>query len=412
MNIEAQKMRFETVEEYFAVLKKNRKNKQAIERIEQCLNQVYGYKFEIMILETKMSDPCFVMSVFPSVSTLDKLVEAIINEESVSVIYELWQQNKVWNIEIDRRVLDDTIAPISAKECTALLLHEVGHTIHSNAIPNRIARILKYQYATLNSNLKAVFKNQKFSELLKLPIMDSCTTSAKKESKMNLRPEIYADNYAKKLGYGEELDSVMGKLISSAEKDPDKSMSDTFKFSVETIENFKRRRGYLNSNNFKKLSEKTPSAYAGLQLAKMRFLYSEGCNDTSVSDEVKLEMTSNLANKLEEEYYLEFFFSKRKLKKLNEYDIDYISVESDKIKTHDDKLLMLSYTRSKIDTVEYYISILKNDKYAKKYDVPHSMEYLVAYRDKLNILYSKIMSIEIKEKTYSFTPKYPVGYEG
>ena len=40
------------------------------------------------------------------------------------------------------------------------------------------------------------------------------------------------------------------------------------------------------------------------------------------------------------------------------------------------------------------------------------MDYLVAYRDKLNILYGKIMSIEIKEKTYSFTPKYPVGYEG
>ena len=84
----------------------------------------------------------------------------------------------------------------------------------------------------------------------------------------------------------------------------------------------------------------------------------------------------------------------------------------DKMKTNDDKLLLLSYTRSKLDIVQYYIDILKNDKFARRYEIPHSMEYLEAYKAKLLLAISKINAYKITEKDWSFTVKYPVGYEG
>lgn len=409
MNLEAQKMRFEHIDECFAELKKNRRKPNVIHSIEKKLSEVFNQSFTITILETKRTDPCFVMSVFPEMATIDKIVESIVNEGSTSVVHELWNKNTSWIIEIDRRVLDDTIAPISARECTALLLHEVGHTLHSNSIPSRISRVLKYEFANMNSGIKAVLKSDRFKNVLSLPIVDSCTLSS---TVNDVKTEIAADNYAKNLGYGMELASVLDKFTIKAGSNPDKAMKTVTNFSVNVIDNFKERRAKLNQRNFDKLISVTPSTFVGNVLKDIRHAYTEGSIETSVDDTKYMEYVCEAVNDIMDNYYTEFFFSKKKLKRLDEYDLDYITIEIDKIKTNDDKLLILSYTRSKIDTVQYYIDILKSDKYSKKYEVPHSMEYLVAYKTKLEQCIVKALHKKIEEKNYSFKVNYPVGYEG
>lgn len=407
MNLEAQKMRFERIDECFAELKKNRRKPNVIHSIERNLSEVFNQTFSITILETKRTDACFVMSVFPEMATIDKIIESIINESSSSVVHELWAKNNSWIIEIDRRILDDTITPLSSRECTALLLHEVAHTIHSNSVPSRISRVLKYEFANMNTGIKTVLKTDRFKKILSLPIVDSCSL---KFAKSDLKEEIAADNYAKNLGYGMELSSALDKFINPG--DPDKAMKTVTNFSVEVIDNFRERKAKLNQRNFDKLISVTPSAFIGGVLKDIRHTYTEGSEDTSMNDEVYMNYICESVNDIIDNYYTEFFFSKKKLKRLDEYDIDYITVEIDKIRTNDDKLLILSYTRSKIDTVQYYIDILKSDKYSKKYEVPHSMEYLVAYKNKLEQCITRAINKKIEDKYIGFKVNYPVGYEG
>lgn len=411
MNIEAQKIRFERIDECFSILKRNRRKPDVLHNIERNLSEVFDQSFKITIIETKRTDPCFVMSVFPELETIDKIIESIVKEESTGIIHELWEKNTSWNIEIDRRVLDDTIVPISSRECTALLLHEVGHTLHSNSIPNRIARVLKYEFANMNTSIKMVMKSDKFRNILSLPIVDSCTMSSK-VSNDGIRKEIAADNYVKNLGYGMELSSVLDKFSGNVTHDPDKSMKTVTNFSVDVIENFKQRKAKLNQRNFDKLIMVTPSYFVNNVLKDIRTAYTEGSLETSMGDTEYMNYICESVNDIIDNYYTEFFFSKKKLKKLDPYDIDYISVEIDKIKSHDDKLLILSYIRSKIDTVQYYIDILLSDKYSKKYEVPHTMEYLTSYKSKLEMLSMQAMKKKIEPKDYSIKIKYPVGYEG
>lgn len=411
MNLEAQKIRFERIDKCFEDLKKNRRKVNLLRDIERNLKEVFDQTFNISIIEAKRNDPCFVMSVFPEVATIDRIVESIVREESVSVIHELWSKNTVWNIEIDRRVLDDSLVPISARECTALLLHEVGHTIHSNSIPNRIVRVIKYEFANLHTGIKAVLKSQNFGNVLSLPVADSCSLSNNRIS--DLKTEIAADNYAKNLGYGIELSSVLDKFSSKVSNDPDKSMKSVMKFSIDTINNFKERKSKLNKRNFAILSEKVPSTYVKNMISTLSKEYTESTfKDSSIDDNKKMEMVCESVNDILDNYYTEFFFSKKKLKKIPEYDLDYIAVEIDKIRSNDDKLLLLSYTRSKIDTVQYYIDILKSDKYSKKFEVPHSLEYLVAYKNRLYKSLDVIMKKKIEPKDYRVLVQYPVGYEG
>lgn len=407
MNLEAQKMRFENIDECFSVLKKNRRNSNAIHTIEKNLKEVFNQNFTITIVESKYTDAFLVMSIYPEMATIDKIVNAVVNEQSTHILNEIWAKNDSWIIEIDRRVLDDSVFSISNRECTALLLHEIGHTVRSNSIPTRLGRVLKYEFANMDSSIKAIFRSDRFKSILSLPVADACSLAT---SDKGLKEEIAADNYAKNLGYGMELSSILGKFTNT--NNPDDSVKKVTRFSEEVVRNFKDRRAKLNQRNLDIMLAKIPSPYVGSILRYMRNTYTEGSKDTSMTDDIFMESVCKSANDIVDSYYTEFFFSKKKLKRIPEYDLDYITVETDSIRTNDDKLLLLSYTRSKIDTIQYYIDILKSEKYSKKYEVPHSMEYLVAYKSKLEQCVNKILAKKIEPKNYHLTITYPEGYEG
>lgn len=406
MNTEAQRMRFENIDKAFSELKKNVRNSAVPSIISKELSAIFEQTFSVQVLLTKRSDPCYVMSVFPEQSTIDKIIDSIVAEESVNVIYELWKKNTSWIIEIDRKVLDDSIVPISSRECTALLLHEIGHVVNSAAIPNRINRVLKYEFAKAGSVFKSVVKNPHFRNVLSLPVLDAFSMSSN-ISQGNLKEEIEADLFVKKMGYKDELTSALEKFISKSTTTPDAAMKKSFQMSEVIINNFVQRKAALSQNMMQRLLSRIPSPF-------IRGKFSvPGMIRESASINTRMEFLTEKACDIADSYYAEFFFSKKKLKKLPAYDLDYIQVEIDKIQSNDGKLLMLSYIRNKLDTVQYYIDILMSDKYAKKYNVPHSMEYLQSYKQGLLRLLDMCMDKRIVPKTYSvWQPQYPEGYEG
>lgn len=94
------------------------------------------------------------MSIFPTQSTVEKLVDSILNEESDKMLKTIWDENKEWTIEIDRRILTGAFIEANSKELTALILHECGHVIYSNSIPQRMSKVMKYEYAKADFGTK------------------------------------------------------------------------------------------------------------------------------------------------------------------------------------------------------------------------------------------------------------------
>ena len=140
----------------------------------------------------------------------------------------------------------------------------------------------------------------------------------------------------------------------------------------------------------------------------------EGSEDgNSVTSEKKIEYMLERADKdIEDGYYTEFFIFGKELKRIDPAEIDYIQVKVSSIKNDNDKMMLISYLHSKLDLVEYYISILENPKLAKRYRIPHTLNQLYDLKKRLLILRRTILDYRIPMKNNSILVSWPTGYGG
>jgi hypothetical protein len=110
--------------------------------------------------------------------------------------------------------------------------------------------------------------------------------------------------------------------------------------------------------------------------------------------------------------YLQEKFGVKKLKKIPADLIAYITIETEAIKDANDKMMIASYTISKLEIVEWYIELLTVG--SKKYIVPHTKPYLETVRTQLLACLDKIMKVKIVNPTSRpiIDIQYPSGYEG
>ena len=107
------------------------------------------------------------------------------------------------------------------------------------------------------------------------------------------------------------------------------------------------------------------------------------------------------------------FFGVKKLKKIPKDLVPYIQIETEAIETANDKMMLASYTLSKIEIVEWYIELLSTtDERSRKYVVPHTKPYLETIRTQLLICYKNIMKVKIERNKPLIDIDYPKGYEG
>lgn len=407
MNIEAMKLHLENIDDNFSRLKRNQKDSRALHNISKELGILFKGHFVVIIIPTNTGDPLSIMSVYPEISTLNKIAESIIREEDPSIIKTLWEENDSWIIEIDRRILDDSAISLSSRELTALLLHEIGHVKDSNSIPTRISRIMKYQYAQLSSKVKAMFKS-KYGKTLILPIADTASINASIRNS-GVTKEMQADKYAIKFGYSPEIVSAIDKIIAVIPPnnlDGDESMQRMMIFITKSAGDLTKRRNRLVRESFKDLREYNASPYIESCFKEiMEDLY-------DLDPKITEENTEKILQEYEDEYFCEFFGIRKKLKPLRPYDLDYIQIEVEKIKTYGDKFSIISFIQGKIDMVDYYINILNNDKFSRKYEVPHTMEYLESYKSKLKDSLERALNTRIVPTEYGIVIRDPIGYEG
>ncbi|MCM1235592.1 MAG: hypothetical protein NC489_36295 [Ruminococcus flavefaciens] len=135
----------------------------------------------------------------------------------------------------------------------------------------------------------------------------------------------------------------------------------------------------------------------------------------SVQYKMHMEQVDHLAMRNESRgqvRYLQEKFGVKKLKKIPNDLIAYISIETEAIKDANDKMMIASYCLGKIEIVEWYIELLEVG--SKKYIVPHTKPYLENVRTQLLACYKKIMATPIPktQERPLIDIQYPKGYEG
>lgn len=421
MRVKLNRSSFEAIEGAFLVLKGGKNNPEALQVIKESLEKCFDCEFVINIIpcdESNQSKNLFVMSVYPEMSVIDKIITAVMTDKGTDAVKSLWAKNKKWTIEIDERILDSTVIDCSKEELTAVLLHEVGHIVCSSSIPNRISLILRYEIMKTSFKNKMMLKNKIFRNIMSLPILDACISDNKKDM-TSIKEEIKADTFVKKMGYQKELYSVLTKIIKNNKYTSSSSINTKMKevsdFSLSRLEEFQARKDKIAKSKLISLREGCQSPYINNVIDEFIETVFEDAEDSkSIINGRKVEFMQECADKLiEEGYYTEFFlFGGKKLKRIEPSDIDYIDIKINTIKNDSDKMMIVSYIHSKIDLVDYYISILENPALASKYRIPNSINQLYDMKKRLYQLREIALRYKIPERNKNILVAYPTNYEG
>ena len=408
-----------TLDNAFKVLMEYPTSRSGMSLITDTLCECFGDDFSGSVVSTQPDVPLFVMSIFPERSTTDKIIESVARGNSdFKTIQSLWEKNSKWTIEIDERILKGTF---TTRELTAMVLHEVGHLIQSKTIATRIITVLQYEYAKTSMQNKMLLRTKVFRSIMALPIINSCISDQKGS---NLKEEIKADRYAKKLGYAKDLISAMNKLSKhpsyNLKKDPNEAMRTTTQFSLNTLQNFQNRKDELVKSELTSLKEAVQSPYLESVLVDIYgqwFVDKSAFNESSqldyfVRQNNKSQFIDRMMKESTDSYMREFgIFGKKKLQRIDPADIDYISIKIDQINSDLDKMMLVSYIHNKMDMVNFYLDLL-DDPSGKKYNVPHSHSYLMSVQKQLEMLSEKALKKIIPPKQPDIYVGYPAGYEG
>ena len=415
MAVRLKKEAFKSIDNAFLVLQEDKASETGKKIIKDSLNEIFDVEFDIEIIPVNDNSPLFVMSVFPEKSVVSKIISSVTtNSGNIETIKKLWQQNKKWTLEIDERILNKNFINCSNRELTALLLHEIGHVVCTNSIPSRISTIIQYEIAKSKLENKILAADKLFSKILALPILNACVSDSRKSDKP-LSVEIKADNFAKKMGYQQELLSVL-KKITTNQKYPkggtiNKNMEEMTKFSINTLDQLKAREDNLLKKNLVSLKKECVSPYIESYIDDFyNTIFETG--DKSISSIEHLTFMENRADSIVENYYTEFFFGKKKLSKIDPAELDYIDIKTNEIKNENDKVMLISYIHSKLDIIDFYLEILKDPKLAKKYNVPNSADQLERMRTRLLTSRENILKYKIPERNKGIIIAWPENYEG
>lgn len=417
MNID--KKIVENIDNIFSLLKDDIQTKNnAVKILSSALNSIFkDYNFTVNIFPSK--DEYYFMSIIPEMSTIEKIVSNLMQDPSgelkpntIKMMTDLWKKNKNWTVEIDERVL-----PLfSARELTAMLLHEIGHVVSANAISTRLLAIIQYELSKAGIEGRAILKHGIFRKLLSIPFLSICIVGDSKISSRNLKEEIKADDFAKKAGYRTELISALEKLQKNNKKSftQEEALQKSIDFSTGAAHQFQIRQAHLVKESMKRLIDNCESFVIKGYLTECYddfFFVSEG--SLLLNEEKKMKFLYEKCDAAQEEYVTEFFhIGAKMLKRIDPAEIDYILIKTNMMKTESDKLMLVTYIHNKLDTVDYYMQILKAPKIKNKYKVPYTLEELQSLHDKLEKMIQSVIEYKLPDPMRGLLVAYPTGYEG
>ena len=389
-------------------------------------------------------EPFFGMRIFPDVGQMKSMMGQITrdyNPPSISDMVNRWRSIIDWTIEIDSRVFDRDFINFNPRELTAMLLHEIGHTIYSDKKIEMFSRIYRECRLRLSAEEKASAKGLYVLYLIPLTLI--CGMREWAVTSTDLREEIFADKSVQKMGYGEDLISAYGKIIKTCGSNGYRSagqMENEVESSIQwcnlNMKDLSRRReklkdelymtGVKTSSKFIKdaiqnimdsIGIMKKEKYTGnivLEHSLMiNFDDQDFRNDYQLLYDIKkfaaLESFCSSQREMARRQIANEAFRKKKNDEIpSQLDVDTIFVEVDRIQNHADRRYVLDLIYNQEEKIQNFLDLCEEnpDLKSRYYGKMQSM------LKELESMRQAVLAKRSFDKQYKVFVKYPAGYEG
>lgn len=403
------------LEEYFAGIQNKKSVEPNIRGIERTLERLFDITCHVTIIPSShVKTVFFGMNIYPCTSTVDLLVNNLMNPKSKSKeLEEIWKKCDEWFIEIDDKLIYDKTLNANPQEMVAVLLHEIGHTIYANSVPARLHKVVNYKILKSGYRIQELYKNPKFSKLFDIVVVSAC--ESKNFSYIDTKKEVDADKFVVQAGYGQALDSFITKtiiasnndLVNRTDKDVEGDIAVITEWSMKTLSMLEIRKEKLRKElEIQENITTSPYGKNIFRAIKNRFFGDETAGRTIVAEQ---QLIMDYRKIMTQESFVEFVSNIGKLKKVKQSDLDIIRVEMDRIETLDDKYYVLDLIYDKLNVINLGLEYYANGNASR---CSQSESTLKDYKKQLEEYRMKVLDMKIVDKQYGLFIKVPKGYEG
>lgn len=403
------------LEEYFAGIQNKKSVEPNIRGIERTLERLFDITCHVTIIPSShVKTVFFGMNIYPCTSTVDLLVNNLMNPKSKSKeLEEIWKKCDEWFIEIDDKLIYDKTLDANPQEMVAVLLHEIGHTIYANSVPARLHKVVNYKILKSGYRIQELYRNPKFSKLFDIVVVSAC--ESKNFSYIDTKKEVDADKFVVQAGYGQALDSFITKtiiasnndLVNRTDKDVEGDIAVITEWSMKTLSMLEIRKEKLRKElEIQENITTSPYGKNIFRAIKNRFFGDETAGRTIVAEQ---QLIMDYRKIMTQESFVEFVSNIGKLKKVKQSDLDIIRVEMDRIETLDDKYYVLDLIYDKLNVINLGLEYYANGNASR---CSQSESTLKDYKKQLEEYRMKVLDMKIVDKQYGLFIKVPKGYEG
>ena len=404
------------IEESFRNIQHEKNIGKNLKLIESSIKREFGVSVKISIIDNKRQ--FFGMCVYPSPDEINKLTRMLLEANATMADVERLHVECISKgehvVEIDSRLLYDHNINASAGEITAILLHEIGHILTSNNVVCRFERAKEYIFIKFDNRTRKLVKV--------LPMMVTLFNIVtlqifSNHFNVNLMKEKQADELALKMGYGQELADILGKLIVNGHgervrrscKDEDKDIELTIDWLIVNIKELEYRKDRLKKS-LKTIKMTTPSPYLAERIGELTdHVFKkdkeklvekvEVINEAFILSKMRGEKSKAPSGALD---------SSGKVKKLLPKDLAIYRAEIERVNTVDDKIFLLERLYDLLDIAEYAKLTIHTDPRR----VMQSEQTIDLYIEQIHQLIKEVNSRQIGRTKYGLFIKYPADYEG
>ena len=401
-------------------VKAGKNTKFALESISRMLKQEHNMK-TMNVSIVKNNGKFFGANIYPSTSIADDLIKVLIHpKDNREDAYDVWARCDEWTIELDSKIFETTLN-LNPGEIVAIIQHEIGHMIYSNTIPQRLNKVIKYEILKMEIKYRRMLTKGVMSELLHIPLLGVFSVTNFIPSPNEMAKELDADRYARSVGYGNELNIALEKIlmvygnssISRNHSDIDNELKVISKWTLENLAFLEMRKTKLKKNLELEL-ELNPSKYAKGVFKKMHtnFFGANNYNNRYNGNDgyVLKESFLPVCNlKIVNESIMDKIRITKKIKKITITDVYAIRVDMEKIESTDDKIYVLDKISSLIEDLDTAITMCENGRCDK---VSQTVQSLKAVKKEADLLHTEVLKLKVVPKKYGLFIRYPDGFEG
>lgn len=387
------------------------------------------------------------MCVYPDMADYNRLISEVTNAHGISQYksnYErfchMWFTSlRKFYIEIDKNVFDRKVINFNPQELTAMLLHELSHVVYSDRVSSKMYYAWQVHKKTLDSHDPGLSRLA-ISTLYIIPGMIACAANKANTGRNGMKEEYICDKVFGLKGYQEHLVTALDKIIKAYgtkfvldDGKSDKQIDATMKWVDFNVDNVISRRDALGREIVnmasgtrskytkdvlltisKKLGLTARDKYTGKLIAMESIfedIYSGELDTNGMLTKYDIIGDAKAIGALELQAKIRPAIEHAKFgvpKLPSGLDIDTISIEIDRARTHADRIYILDLIHSKLEQVDEFEEYYSGNTYTINKYKPK----IELYRKTLEEYRSMLLNKRNLNTVYKVFTKCPVGYEG